>query len=1035
MVLIFAATIITTIPTYAEGDNSEVYDDCADFSKAVAYSEGLTLDIVTEENKYAFYGDDTHIIRVTSDPEWLVYQVQDGGYFVFNTCFAPSEAVSDFKFQYTEDEEYNEDSENWIDFNPITTQKSTESYRWTPCVYSLKKLPETAKYVKIIFQNIGGTPWSPCMESVELIQRNTSEIGFVDCAQTKYYSSTTKLKNLDLISGYNNREFRPDGEITRAEFCTMIAKLLNMNTLLTAENHEPVFADVPNDFWGAGAIYAMYGLGVVNGDENKNFNPGDNIIMQDAVKIIVSSLGYTIMAESDGGYPTGFINQANKLKLLKGVSDVLMTDNINRGTAAILMDNSLSIPVMYQTQYGNQSTYTTDGTTALNKYYDIVEKSGVLTDVGYASVYAESQNSDDRFVLKNSDIMDKNCKMGDVDMLPYLGMKVKIYMKYDKQGDEYAAVYLEADSVNKVTTVDYNDYNSMDENYIYYNGSDGREQRISINPNTKVIYNYKYETRVAIIDELPLRSCGYIKTISNGNGTSSADYIMVYDYDTYFIQSSSKLGNTFSDKYKGAVNLELDYADKVILSYDGDEAVFTNDYPISENDVLCIAKSSDGKIADIKIVIDKVVGEITNLNIAENEYTIAGNTYKLSSYFVDSGRKIEVKSGEITAYLDISGNIIALSESSSLEKYGYLQDVTTDGDIFGGTATMRIITETGKSEIIRVTSKSRLNGETATVDDFYNLVPQLIRYTLRSEETIAELETAKDHIGEVNTEDFTRNYISEYSKYFGDGLNIFASKYQLDSSTKVFIVPSKGDEIEKYEVSGIDLLLSDTAYNVELFDLRDDYRVGAVVVKKTTDDGDIYNYSPVAVVINSGTYVNEDGEKCLSVMAYINGEVQEIKFDNSGATDRTGNWLIDYQARTTENGKNPFGAGEVFQYSNRGEYCSAFRMFLTRDMIDNDKFYEKNLGDYGALSEELFYSEMYTGFGTIERKFSDKVLLNADKLTLWERTIPLSAEQVYIYDRKSGNVTVGDNTDVEMGMHMFSYLRYAAINTMLVIRN
>ena len=34
-----------------------VYDDCADFSKVVAYSEGLSLDVVTDENKYAFSGD------------------------------------------------------------------------------------------------------------------------------------------------------------------------------------------------------------------------------------------------------------------------------------------------------------------------------------------------------------------------------------------------------------------------------------------------------------------------------------------------------------------------------------------------------------------------------------------------------------------------------------------------------------------------------------------------------------------------------------------------------------------------------------------------------------------------------------------------------------------------------------------------------------------------------------------------------------------------------------------------------------------
>ena len=41
------------------------------------------------KNKYAFSGDDTHIIRVTSDAEWLEYAVEPNGYFVFNTAFHP----------------------------------------------------------------------------------------------------------------------------------------------------------------------------------------------------------------------------------------------------------------------------------------------------------------------------------------------------------------------------------------------------------------------------------------------------------------------------------------------------------------------------------------------------------------------------------------------------------------------------------------------------------------------------------------------------------------------------------------------------------------------------------------------------------------------------------------------------------------------------------------------------------------------------------------------------------------------------------
>lgn len=49
--------------------------------------------------------------------------------------------------------------------------------------YSLKKLPAEAKFIKIIFGNIGGTPWSPCIESIELKEHNTDEVGFETVCQ------------------------------------------------------------------------------------------------------------------------------------------------------------------------------------------------------------------------------------------------------------------------------------------------------------------------------------------------------------------------------------------------------------------------------------------------------------------------------------------------------------------------------------------------------------------------------------------------------------------------------------------------------------------------------------------------------------------------------------------------------------------------------------------------------------------------------------------------------------------------------------
>lgn len=210
--------------------------------------------------------------------------------------------------------------------------------------------------------------------------------------------------------------------------------------------------------------------------------------------------------------------------------------------------------------------------------------------------------------------------------------------------------------------------------------------------------------------------------------------------------------------------------------------------------------------------------------------------------------------------------------------------------------------------------------------------------------------------------------------------------------------------------------------------------MGAAVITLGTDDADIYNYSPVGVIINSGTYVNDEGDKCLSLKMFSGGEEKELLFDNDGATDRTNGWIDGYVNRDTKNGVNPFSTGEVLQYSERDGKCAAFRILLTKEQIYNNDYYEKNLADYGALSEELFYSELYTSLGIVDKKFSDKILLMGNTIQGYLRTIPLNGS-VYVYDRRTKVLIKGDNSDIEQGGSVFVQMRYGIANTVLVIRN
>lgn len=108
--------------------------------------------------------------------------------------------------------------------------------------------------------------------------------------------------------------------------------------------------------------------------------------------------------------------------------------------------------------------------------------------------------------------------------------------------------------------------------------------------------------------------------------------------------------------------------------------------------------------------------------------------------------------------------------------------------------------------------------------------------------------------------------------------------------------------------------------------------------------------------------------------------------------------------------------------------------YLQKEQIDNNEYYEKNLADYGAISEDLFYSELYTSLGIADKKFSDKILLMGNPVQGYLRTVPLNGS-VYVYDRRTKILIKGDNSDIEQGGPVFVQMRYGTANTLLVIRN
>lgn len=991
-------------------------DDCAGLDKIFSCSEGIYPSVIEAENQYAFDEDFTVFMRKEATAEWITYSIPEQKYLTFYTYFRQGEPISHFTF------EASEDGESWETIRPIIQKREVESWKWIPVTYSLKKMEERFHYVKITFQNIGGTEWSPCISSVDAQYRKITGIGFADCNNTPYQEATERLKNLKLINGYSDQEFAPENPITRAEFTKMISSLLNITNLSSGTRDTHYFRDIPDTHWAAPYIYTMYGLGIVNGDEKQRFHPEAQITLQDAVKILVAALGYDIQAAEKGGYPMGYIQTASQLSILQNITNSY-TETINRGIAALLIDNSLDVPYIYQTKFGEQNIFQYDGSSVLEKLHGIYTAEGIISSIGIRSIYAE--HTIDENYLSIDDVLYEKPSF---DMTDYLGVQTKIYY-HTKRGQNNNRKVLYAEKKHAETlTIAAKDILHYSAGKLVYQNAAGREVTKGFHSETRVLYNGRYYSRIGLMTELPLTN-GTLTIILNG-ADRTQDILRIVDYQTYLSQTKSRLTDGIQDRYLGLQKFDFDTALELRLFIDGEEISYEDSFTVEQDSVVQIAQSKDKLCTEIQISNTMFSAQITSVHQQEGRAVIEGKEYLLSPYYKRHHSE-SIRPGTYKIYLDMNQHIIDLSDNFNTYQYGYLLGIAASPPFYSD-AIMRIATASG-IEVYSVNNRTKYNDAKVDFQTITQLQPQLIRFKSREDGSITGFYIAKEaHAIDENA--FTLNYRADSSKYYGENLKVFSSIYQLDQETKIFFIPNDLKHTDEIKVGTCDSLYTDYSYHVALYDLNRSYIAGAAVIY---EDGStkrqVASYDPVMLIDEAVSAQNDKEEPILILRGYVAGEYTELIFPNDGAEDLTSTWLPNSAPRITENGNPAFRRGEILQYYTKNGTCKSFRLLLTQPMRDTDTFYEKNLGDYGNLTPERYYSEMYTAYGLVTEKFSDKLFLSADG-GMSKRTISYTDAAFLLYDQRQDKIYSASAVDVASGDRIFTRLYYTGTKEIIIIK-
>lgn len=134
-----------------------------------------------------------------------------------------------------------------------------------------------------------------------------------------------------IVTGYDDGTLRPENTITRAEFATMICRLMGYSADKACS-----FDDAWNH-WGSRYINACVEAGAINGVGGNNFAPNDNITFEQAVKIVTVVSG---TASGNESYPDGFIAAAEANALTDNMTSTQIGTSLSRIDAAMLMYNA-----------------------------------------------------------------------------------------------------------------------------------------------------------------------------------------------------------------------------------------------------------------------------------------------------------------------------------------------------------------------------------------------------------------------------------------------------------------------------------------------------------------------------------------------------------------------------------------------------------------------------------------------------------------------------------------------------------------------
>lgn len=867
------------------------------------------------------------------------------------------------------------------------------------------------------------------------------------------------LQSLSIMVGDETGEMNLDGPVTRAEFSTIVVRLMGMEDVAPLSAGEQKFSDVPQEHWAAGYINLLSGMRVIDGTGNGLFEPEGTITVEAACKILVNTLGYSALANQKGGFPTGYMMQAAEIGLLKNLGETKIP--LTRGEVARLVYNALDIDMMVVTAGGTSGQYEiSPGKTLRN---DLMSK-GVgslekLTGVVTATIDTWLLAPISSITEEQIEINGKIYEIQDPSWKQYAGQWVDFFVFEDEATGKEVISDMKPNAKNQVWTVDVESLRDVSGNRISYytEGTSGSYGQLGVNGETMYLLNNRRQTTWTAENLRDLER-GSLTLIDNDND-DVVDVVFVKSHQSVIVEDVMENNWTvyFKDGFvvEGRKDLELapDDLNKIVTLRDAQGNAVSPE-TVEKGDVLSIFTAGDGNNTEVVYSDKQVAGTINAVD--EDAVTIGEERFLCETDELLASAEV---GKEVRAYINYADEIVYL-EKEQADNYAYVVQTSASNvmnadyevrvlipDVLaerqeevenesGGESTSiaKIACKNKEVRVMQIADKASVTYSTLDADGNPALVTEKINGSLLNMLQDRVISYKTNAAGEMNSitfpepvNSYDKKYYNSYERTFGKSQG---GAFGVSEKTMTICIPdpennpnpTEDDYMVNVEMN------NNQEYTVLGYDVNEDTNavdlIVVTMVMRAGNPGVITTSSDVGFVNKVTLAVNEYGDPVQKIVMLTEGEEKEYLVsddiaDQSSFREVEAGDLISYSLDVSER----IDAVRVL-----GKFKTEPALGLQGERGDYETFYGYLIdADYNQVSEDKnrWIHTLHCGFES-----------DGSESKSYEVTRS-SGPPVYIYDSSTKTAEFGDVKQIRQGydkIFVSATANSATVRAIVVVR-